>query len=632
MRLNSLNLRIIVTVNTLTRARSFGLLTTFLLSLTLFLSTQLHAQTTLNEITQKLPSDIKATVFLDGTEQKSLQSGGGSSTSTLVKAENGRFKEFVRLVNARKGEKSYDTTARGESNSKAIKKGEWVLASFFVRAAPGTGSINIRGFIERLEPSWMMVADASIAAQEEWTRVVALGRAETDLPKNSIHLSLHLALQAQTIDVADFVFASFPASTPTHVFPPTELRYSGMDANAPWRAQANQMIEQFRHDNFRVFVLNRDGSPASNKKIDLTLTNLDYELGSMVAELYTQNSETGDKYRKWFKRFFNAATSRIYWADWGWENPKVRDENLASMAKLQAQEIPARGHVLLYPAFRFSPESLNSLAGNKQAFIDRVNQHIDEIVPILRKLGVNEYDVINELRDEEEWLDIAGVDTVAMWYKRVHQLHPEAILYINENSILTDGGNNKKYQDHYYELITALLKKGAPIHGIGMQGHFSGVVTPIEKMWDILDRFAKFGLPIRITEYDSNTRDYASQAQFDTDFYTAMYAHPATVGITRWGFYEPIMWRPLGALVDKNDELKPNAKMYLEWLAEMKNHQHSLSTNKSGRIAFRGAYGEYQVSIEGEGEPFVCYFNEPLIGTPSADITTDPSCTVRLKQ
>jgi endo-1,4-beta-xylanase len=177
----------------------------------------------------------------------------------------------------------------------------------------------------------------------------------------------------------------------------------------------------------------------------------------MVGELFTENSEQALFYQRSFERLFNSATARIYWADWAWEDPDIRREYLASMAKLKALGIPSRGHVLLYPAFRFSPQALNSLADNKQAFIERVNQHIDEMVPILRANGIHEYDVINELRDESEWLDIVGLDTVAQWFKRAYRLHPEAILYINENSILTDGGDNKIQQDHYYDTIAYLL-------------------------------------------------------------------------------------------------------------------------------------------------------------------------------
>jgi endo-1,4-beta-xylanase len=593
----------------------------------------------IQDLQSKLPQGVSPVVFADNKQISGITvSGSASSNTAQINEPEGRFTQFMRVQIPQKGEKSYSVTAHSPRNTSFVNKGDWVAASFYVRATPGTGNANIRGFIERTEPSWAMIADASIATGEQWTRVMALGQAETDLDEGSFHVALHLASQAQSVDIAALSFISLPASTPIHVFPPTELQYDGMDPNAKWRSMAVDMIKKYRSNAFTVNILDRAGKPVNNRVLDIKQTDLDYELATMVNEMYTDNSAVGEKYQGWFNQFFNSATARIYWADWGWENPDVREENIRAMQKLQANNIRTRGHVLLYPAFRFSPESLNNLAGNKQAFIERVNQHIDEIVPILRRYGVNEYDVINELRDESEWLDVVGLDTVADWFKRVHHLHPEAILYINENSILTDGGDNKIQQDHYYDTITYLLEKGAPIHGIGMQGHFSGVVTPIQKMWTILDRFAEFGLPIRVTEYDSNTRDFDAQAQFDTDFYQAMYAHPATVGVTRWGFYEAKMWRPLGALVDVNDEFKPNAIAYLEWLNGHKDNQQTLTTNAKGYVSFEGLYGRYEVSIKGEDEVYECDFLGPKAHARSTDEKAmatpinKQSCTIRLPQ
>ena len=52
-----------------------------------------------------------------------------------------------------------------------------------------------------------------------------------------------------------------------------------------------------------------------------------------------------------------------------------------------------------------------------------------------------------------------------------------------------------------------LIDQGAPITGLGMQGHFGDNVTAPEKLLSLLDRFARFGLDIKITEFDINTDD-----------------------------------------------------------------------------------------------------------------------------
>ncbi|WP_395340706.1 endo-1,4-beta-xylanase [Ningiella sp. W23] len=608
-----------------------------LLCVVLFLSLAMPSQSraqsgeSLAVLSDHMPPETKVNMFVQNmTSQNTSVHGSDDLVAYQWKrSQPGQFDEFVRVNVKKIGENPWSANFKSASNDVAIKKGEWVYAGYYVRATPGTAQASTRGFIERGGNDWMMISDASVATGTQWTRVVAVGKAEQDFAVGELHLSLHLAHAVQSIDIADLIFLSVDGSVSKDKFPATQLVYEGMDEAAPWRVQAKKMIEQYRHDEFSIFVLNRDGSPAPETSIQVELEDIDFDLGSMAHGLLVEDSDLGKQYRRWFKQFFNYATATIYWADWGWENPEVRDEYLTKMAYFRQEGIEMRGHVLLYPAFRFSPQVLNSLEDDRDAFIARVNQHIDEMVPILREHGMNEYDVINELRAEKEWLDIVGIDTVVDWYKRVHALHPEAVLYINENSILTEGGENTAQKDHYYTLIESLLKKGAPIHGIGMQGHFNGIVTPPEKMWEILDRFAAFDLPIRITEYDTDTRDEEGQGAYDTDFYEAMYAHPNVLGVTRWGFYEPVMWRPSGALIDANNDLKKNASKYLDWLSEKRNFDTQLSTNTKGMATFNGKYGRYSVNI-GE-QSYSCLFSQTIYLSGRQKSSQVPSCTIRLQ-
>jgi endo-1,4-beta-xylanase len=107
-----------------------------------------------------------------------------------------------------------------------------------------------------------------------------------------------------------------------------------------------------------------------------------------------------------------------------------------------------------------------------------------------------------------------------------------------------------------------------------------------------------------------------------------MYAHKATVGITRWGFYEPDMWRPLGALIDSNDTLKPNAVEYLKWKQKQLGKPQELRTNKKGKVSFKAKYGRIEVNIAGFEEVQTCDFITPAVG--SNNNLSTPSCTIRL--
>jgi hypothetical protein len=60
--------------------------------------------------------------------------------------------------------------------------------------------------------------------------------------------------------------------------------------------------------------------------------------------------------------------------------------------------------------------------------------------------------------------------------------------------------------------------------GIGLQSHFPERVTPMDDLMKRLDRFAAFEKELEITEFDINTSDKATQADYTRDFMTATFS------------------------------------------------------------------------------------------------------------
>ena len=58
------------------------------------------------------------------------------------------------------------------------------------------------------------------------------------------------------------------------------------------------------------------------------------------------------------------------------------------------------------------------------------------------------------------------------WFAAARRNLPGTPLFINDYSILSGGGQDVAHQDHYEATIAYLLEAGAPLDGIGMQGHF----------------------------------------------------------------------------------------------------------------------------------------------------------------
>ena len=80
----------------------------------------------------------------------------------------------------------------------------------------------------------------------------------------------------------------------------------------------------------------------------------------------------------------------------------------------------------------------------------------------------------------------------------------------------------------YIHQIEDLLNKGAPISGIGIQGHLGPDLIDLNKVEDSINKlWNKFGIPIWITEFDwdnpnSNSDNHAEHATQLENFYRLM--------------------------------------------------------------------------------------------------------------
>ena len=107
------------------------------------------------------------------------------------------------------------------------------------------------------------------------------------------------------------------------------------------------------------------------------------------------------------------------------------------------------------------------------------------------------WDVVNEPRPNSP-IEQIDPDFILHAFQWAHEEDPEALLTFNETTLL---GNDDRINT-FAGLIEEALNKGAPIDIIGVQGHLRGRWLTVDKVYEGLDRFAQFGLPIHITEFD----------------------------------------------------------------------------------------------------------------------------------
>lgn len=186
---------------------------------------------------------------------------------------------------------------------------------------------------------------------------------------------------------------------------------------------------------------------------------------------------------------------------------------------------------------------------------------------------------------------------------------PTTPLYINDYGILTGGdANNTPHRQHYEDTIASLQKAGAPLDGIGFQGHFGEHLTPPQALYQILDRFSRFGLPIQITEFDIDSADEELQADYTRDFMTLVFSHPQVNGFLLWGFWEGRHWRPKAALFTKDWRLKPNGKVYHDLVFKTWWTDAIGTSASNGKFSVRSFLGDYEIKVEREGTTVVREF------------------------
>ena len=116
------------------------------------------------------------------------------------------------------------------------------------------------------------------------------------------------------------------------------------------------------------------------------------------------------------------------------------------------------------------------------------------------------------------------------------------------------------------------------------------------------------GLPIKITEFDVDTKDESLQADFTRDFLYAAFSHPSVRGIQFWGFWEKQHWKPNAALYTSNWREKPNGKILKNLTKEKWWTKEKGISNQTGLFTRRAFYGDYQIDTSFNGKKFESKF------------------------
>jgi len=482
-----------------------------------------------------------------------------------------------------------------------IEKNDVLLMRFFARtvATPNErGNGRVRAIFEERKAPHTKSLNHEFELTREWQEYYVPFIAEAHYAAGTASAGFHLGLDLQTVEFADFHVLSFGKTVTVNQLPRMRITYPGMEPDAQWRKDALQRIETLRKKELVVHVVDAQGKPVSNATIIVRQTRQAFGWGSAVtAANILRKDSAGERYREIISNCFSRVVfeNDLKWS--GWENRQRQQMVLDAANWLAFNKIEVRGHCLVWPSWRNTPKELKALAASPAALRTRIHTHITNEVQSLRGLVVD-WDVVNEPYDNTDLLKLLGTDEMVTWFKLARCQDPQANLYLNDYAILSAGGLDTAHQAHFEKTLRMLIDKGAPIHGLGMQSHFGSTPTPPERILAILDRFAKLGLKITITEHDIDTLDEQFQAEFTRDFLIAVYSHPAVVAVLTWGFWEEAHWRPNAAYYRSDWSLRPAGEVWLEWVTRKWRTREKGRTRTDGTFTVRGFEGDYEIIVQ----------------------------------
>jgi endo-1,4-beta-xylanase len=314
-----------------------------------------------------------------------------------------------------------------------------------------------------------------------------------------------------------------------------------------------------------------------------------------------------EKYIEIVKTHFNAAVheNELKWYHTERTPGEIsyRDAD-AMLAWCEENGLRMRGHCVFWEVEQFVQDWIKAL--DPEALRAKLKARAHDVVKRYRG-RIDEFDVNNEMIHGRFYAGRLGEPIHPQMFRWCKEANPDAILYVNDYSILS-GKDLDKYDKH----IESLLAAGAPVGGIGLQGHFGGKVDPVHAK-RVLDRLAHFKLPIKITEFDMKTLDENAKAKGLDELYRVCFAHPAVEGILMWGFWAKSHWlaskrwgiEGYTALWDKDWNPMPAAKAYENLVLKTWWTTWEGKADAGGRCEVRAFFGRHEVSAAGGAKRIV---------------------------
>lgn len=497
-----------------------------------------------------------------------------------------------------------------------VEAGDTILLTFWTRskaAQIGTGMVSV-AFEQK--KTWEKSLHWSIEPDVEWKQHYIPFTINDNDQITFDHLSFQFGAQLQTVQIAGITAINYGTQYTATELPIDDINtYDGRDPSAVWRFDAAERIDQHRMNELTIHVVDDVGMPLNEVAVSVEMQRHAFEWGTAVKTREINGDWHNAKvYRDKVRdlagkgRSFNMAVpeNALKWTNWehnkGWW---YQDKTANAIDWLVDNNLNVHGHNIIWGNWAHLPHDMREHQANPTHNEARINGRITGILTDPRLSSIASWDLLNEGRDTDVLPAIfsldprypTGTEQYADWFTLAKKTAPDKKQYINDFSILSTGGLMVSSQVGYHQLIEALLAADVQIDGIGMQAHMFYPLTAPERVYAILDQFAVYDIPLRITEFDIAVWDEQLAGDYMRDFMTIVYSHPAVNSFVIWDFYDDTHWLNNAPLYRSDWTLKPAGNEYIDLVFDQWWTDETGRTDEQGFYHTRAFMGDYFITV-----------------------------------
>ena len=390
-----------------------------------------------------------------------------------------------------------------------------------------------------------------------------------------------------------------------------------------------------------VTVVGPDGRPLAGTEVVLEQTRHAFAFGNIgfdfiplangetssdaaAAEVETFGGASLDQLEQladvWLD-LFNTATLPFYWGRFEPRRGEPDTERLRRTAEWFVERgVTVKGHPLVWHTVT-APWLLDlTTAEVERVQRERIRRDVGAFAGLIDTWdAINEVVIMPVFDKEENGItrlarEKGRIAMIRMAFEEARAANPGATLLLNDFDL----------SSAYECLVEGVLEAGIEIDALGLQTHMHQGYWGEETMLAMVDRFARYGLPLHLTEstllsghlmpadivdlndyqipeWPSTPEGEERQADALVRHYRSLLSHPSIETLNYWGVTDNGSWlgAPVG-LVRADGSVKPSHGALRDlikgewWLAPT-----TARTDDAGQVRLAGWFGDYRVSAAG---------------------------------